>query len=53
MLSRRTFAILALATALLAPSSALMQAAYPTRPIRLIVPFPTGRRKRLARSRTC
>ena len=42
MLSRRTFAILALATALLAPSSALMQAAYPTRPIRLIVPFPPG-----------
>jgi len=42
MLSRRSFAILSLVTALLAPFSALTQTSYPARPIRLIVPFPPG-----------
>ena len=44
MLKRRvvTFNAVAVAAAVLFPLSALAQAAYPNKPIRLIVPFPAG-----------
>src|SRR5512140_3106525 len=38
----RTARILALALLALAPSFAVAQAAYPSKPVRLVVPFPAG-----------